>query len=428
MDNYPLTLEYLYAQLPMFHRIGAAAYKADLDNTYALLHMVDNPHLNLKCVHVAGTNGKGSVSHCLASILQEAGYKTGLYTSPHLKDFRERIRINGKMISKRAVVEFVRNYRNEFEQIKPSFFEWTVALAFDFFHKQKVDIAIIETGLGGRLDSTNVIQPLVSVITNISFDHQNLLGNTLEQIAFEKAGIIKNKIPVVIGEYDKKVSQVFISKAKEQQSYLYFASQKFKIISHIVSDDLLKIGIRDCELNKELKVSLALTGNYQLNNVCTIMQTVALLRNTLPISNTALKRGLTKVVKNTGLQGRWQQLNKSPLAVCDTGHNQAGIQEVLKNIRRYSFEKLHIVIGVVNDKDVSAMLKLLPAKATYYFCKPSIPRGLDVLHLQQLAASFKLYGEVYTTVRNAYRQAIKNANKGDFIFVGGSTFVVAEVI
>lgn len=428
MDHYRLTLDYLYAQLPMFHRIGAAAYKANLDNTYALLQIVDNPHLKLKCVHIAGTNGKGSVSHCLASIMQEAGYKTGLYTSPHLKDFRERIRINGKMIDKRAVINFVNDYKEQFEIIKPSFFEWTVALAFDYFNKEKVDIAIIETGLGGRLDSTNVIHPLVSVITNISFDHQQLLGNSLKQIATEKAGIIKHKIPVVIGEKDNKVKSVFVEKAKREQSKIYFASENYKVVAHTTSRNSLKIKIENVELTDHFDVSLALAGTYQLKNVCTIVQTVALLQNNYRISNAAIKRGLSSVIKNTGLLGRWQQLHKKPIAFCDTGHNEAGIQEVVKNIKRYKFKKLHIVMGVVNDKDIASILKLLPVDATYYYCKPSIPRGLDATQLQLQAAQFHLQGNVYASVTNAYRAAVKHAGIDDFIFVGGSTFVVAEVI
>lgn len=409
--NYQETINWMFNQLPMYQLQGASAYKKDLTNTHLLLAHLENPQEKLKCIHVAGTNGKGSTSHMLTSILQEAGYKVGLYTSPHLKDFRERIKINGPEVSEDISKEFVTNFINEnksfFESNDMSFFEMTVGLAFDYFAKEKVDIAVIEVGMGGRLDATNIITPLVSVITNIGLDHTQFLGNTLEAIAFEKAGIIKPKIPVIIGEYTPETKPVFLAKAKECNSEIYFAAD---LVSETYPCDLI--------------------GDYQVHNKKTVLQTISVLnsQNEFKITPENIKSGLLNVVKNTGLQGRWQQLNAFPKVICDTAHNKNGLEIVLKQIQKEDFDTLHIVLGVVNDKDLDEILPLFPKKAIYYFCKPNIPRGLDVIILKQKAASFELKGEVYNSVSEAYKRAIKNAAKSDFIYIGGSTFVVAEIL
>lgn len=428
--TYKETLDYLFAQLPMFHRIGAAAYKANLDNTYALMDVLKQPQTKFKTIHVAGTNGKGSTSHMMAAVLQEAGYKVGLYTSPHLKDFRERIRINGKMISQQKVVYFVNQHQKHFDKIKPSFFEWTVGLAFDYFAEKKVDIAIIEVGLGGRLDSTNIITPELSIITNISFDHTNLLGNTLELIAGEKAGIIKKDIPCLISERAIVTEEVFINKAKKEETLLFFTEDLVKVKA-------LKQTFKKGKLNLVYKVSSSkkemlcdLPGTYQRKNIATIYAACAILNSfsDFKIGLTKIEKALTKVTETTGLKGRWQVLNNKPLVIADTGHNEAGIKEVLKNIKLTPYKNLHIVLGIVNDKDVNTMLSLLPKKATYYFCKASIPRALDEKELQLLAAKHKLIGTIFKTVSKALATAKKTAHKYDLIFVGGSTFTVAEVV
>ncbi|MFV5685695.1 bifunctional folylpolyglutamate synthase/dihydrofolate synthase [Flavobacterium sp. GB2R13] len=405
--NYQETINWLFNQLPMYQLQGASAYKKDLTNTHLLIDHLDNPQEKIKCIHVAGTNGKGSTSHMLASILQEAGYKVGLYTSPHLKDFRERIKINGMEISETFVTDFTNKHKAFFETNDMSFFEMTVGLAFDYFAKEKVDIAVIEVGMGGRLDATNVITPLVSVITNIGLDHTQFLGNTLEAVAFEKAGIIKPNIPVVIGEYTTETKPVFLAKAKECNSEIYFASDS---ITETYPSDLI--------------------GDYQLHNKKTAIQTIAVLnaQKEFKVFQEDIKSGLLLVVKNTGLQGRWQQLGESPKVICDTAHNKNGLEIVLNQIQKEDFEALHIVLGVVNDKDLDEILPLFPKNATYYFCKPNIPRGLDVAILQQKAATFDLKGEVYNSVSEAYQKAIEKAGKSDFIYIGGSTFVVAEIL
>jgi dihydrofolate synthase/folylpolyglutamate synthase len=405
--NYQETINWMFNQLPMYQLQGASAYKKDLTNTHLLIAHLDNPQEKLKCIHVAGTNGKGSTSHMLASILQEAGYKVGLYTSPHLKDFRERIKINGKDISKEFVTDFINEHKRFFESNDMSFFEMTVGLAFDYFAKEKVDIAVIEVGMGGRLDATNIITPLVSVITNIGLDHTQFLGNTLEAVAFEKAGIIKPNIPVIIGEYTPETKPVFLAKAKECNSEIYFASD---LVSETYPSDLI--------------------GDYQIHNKKTVLQTVSVLNSQkeFKITPESTKSGLLNVVKNTGLQGRWQQLNEFPKVICDTAHNKNGLEIVLNQIQKEDFDTLHIVLGVVNDKDLDEILPLFPKKANYYFCKPNIPRGLDVLILKQKAATFELKGEVYNSVSEAYQKAIENAAKSDFIYIGGSTFVVAEIL
>jgi dihydrofolate synthase/folylpolyglutamate synthase len=404
--NYQETLDWMFSQLPMYQRQGDTAFKKDLTNTLALSKQLNYPEQKFKTIHVAGTNGKGSTSHMLASILQEAGYKVGLYTSPHLKDFRERIKINGKKIKKSEVINFIENNQSFLDKQKLSFFEMTVGLAFDCFAKHKVNIAVIEVGLGGRLDSTNIITPVVSVITNIGFDHMQFLGNTLPEIAFEKAGIIKNKIPVVIGEFQEEVFSVFEEIANKNSAPLYLAANYNS--SNFKSD---------------------LKGNYQVHNLKTVLQTVAVLNeNNFKISNKNLKEGLLNTVKNTHLLGRWQLLKNAPTVVCDTGHNKEGLQYVFKQIEQETFNKLHIVFGVVNDKDLTSILPLFPKKATYYFCKPNIPRGLNAEILREKCSDFNLNGKVYSSVNKAYKAALKQALTTDFIFIGGSTFVVAEVV
>jgi dihydrofolate synthase/folylpolyglutamate synthase len=437
--TYQQTIAYLYTQLPVFTRVGASAYKANLDNTIELCNRLDNPQHKFKSVHIAGTNGKGSTSHMLAAVLQVAGYKTGLYTSPHLKDFRERIRINGEMISEQSVVDFVAEHKQDFEEIQPSFFEMTVGLAFEIFAKEKIDIAVIETGLGGRLDSTNIITPLLSVITNIGWDHMNILGDTLQLIAAEKAGIIKPNIPVIIGEKQDEVADIFIRKAEKENAAISFASELFnsKVIPIAIGsqnskgyNDLLEVEITPPDTgHSPLTIQLDLTGSYQLKNVKTVLSVVNELRlQGYTITDDHIKTALRRVKTLTGLHGRWETLSTSPLTICDTGHNPEGIEEVLKNIAGVKFDRLHFVIGMVNDKDSSKVLSMLPKDAVYYFCKPDIPRGLEAEGLKEKAESFGLKGEVYDSVRSALISAQKAATNTDLVFIGGSTFVVAEVV
>lgn len=412
----------------MFHRIGAAAYKADLTNTVALCNLLKNPQNSFKSIHVAGTNGKGSTSHMLAAVLQNAGYKTALYTSPHLKDFRERIRINGKMIAEETVTEFVNQYKSSFEKIQLSFFEWTVGLAFDYFAREKVDIAIIETGLGGRLDSTNIITPELSIITNISYDHMQLLGDTLEKIAFEKAGIIKEAVPVIIGERQEETEAVFLKQASHVRTKILFASDTVKAepVSQNSDEQSFNIFSDDKILFSDLKINLA--GNYQQKNICTVICALELLKKSFTkISESNIRFGLQNVQSLTGLRGRWQKLSDSPLIICDVGHNKSGIEFIVEQISKTKFEKLHMVIGVVNDKDISGILDLLPKNATYYFCKANIPRALNAEELQLKAKAFGLNGNYYPSVPAAIDAAKANSNADDLIFIGGSTFVVAEV-
>ena len=392
--------------MPLYQRIGAAAYKVDVSNTLKLMAHLKEPQSSFKTVHVAGTNGKGSTSHMLASVLQDAGYKVGLYTSPHLKDFRERIKLNGKMMPEQKVVDFVESHRSFFEENQLSFFEMTVGLAFDYFKNEKVDIAIIEVGLGGRLDSTNVINPEVSVITNIGLDHTQFLGTTLAEIASEKAGIIKSKIPVVIGEAKPETTAVFIDKARKEKSPILFVEEE--------------------EL-PEFKTDLL--GNYQIKNYKTAYATLGVLKQKgWGISNKNIENGFLNVAKNTGLQGRWQLLNKSPKVICDTAHNIEGLSLVLNQLKKEDFDQMHIVLGVVADKNLDAILPLFPRNATYYFCKPAVVRGLAVAKLQQKARGYELIGKSYVTVREAYKSAMTAAKAKDLIFIGGSTFVVAEIL
>lgn len=425
--TYDQTLQYLFGQLPMYQRTGAAAYKNNLDNTLALDDLFGHPHRNFKTIHVAGTNGKGSVSHWLASILQSAGYKVGLYTSPHLRDYRERIRVNGKMIPREAVTSFVEQFTilNEDAIIQPSFFELSVTMAFDYFSVENVDVAIIEVGLGGRLDSTNIITPEVSVITNISLDHINLLGNSITLIAAEKAGIIKPGVPVVIGETQEEIIDIFVQKSSELHAPIIFADQSYSLVP--TSNDEFQITTENKVLYK--KISLGLKGFYQHKNVITTIAAIRqLILKGFEISDAAVYNGLKNVVRQTGLEGRWQQLGENPKIICDTGHNEAGIRWVVSQLSKEQYEHLHIVFGTVNDKDISSILRLLPTNATYYFAKADIERALDAKQLKTAAVSFHLNGEVYPSVSEAFDAAKTNAKPTDFIFVGGSTFVVAEVI
>ena len=427
--TYKETLDWMFNKLPMYQRIGAAAYKADLNNTIQLLQLLDNPHHNFKSVHVAGTNGKGSTSHMLASVFQEAGYKTGLYTSPHLIDFRERIRINGEMIPEENVVQFIDTYKAKFEAMELSFFEMTVGMAFDYFSKEKVDIAIIEVGMGGRLDSTNLITPELSIITNIDFDHMKFLGDTRAKIAYEKAGIIKPGIPVVIGETHPETEQVFIDKAKEDNSPIYFADQVFDCDKiHIESNTTQQFDVwKNSELYMEA-LEIPLMGNYQQKNLTTVMCSLDLLRGNFDLTEDHIRDGIGKVISNTHLMGRWQILNSDPLTIADTGHNVAGITEVVRQLADMHYEKLHFVLGMVNDKDIESVLQLLPRGADYYFCKADIPRGLDANILAEKAFDMGLRGMVYESVNHAYRSAVNNARFGDIVFIGGSNFTVAEVV
>ncbi len=404
--TYQDTLNWMFSQLPMYQNQGKIAFKKDLSNTLKLANHLNHPEDKFKSIHVAGTNGKGSTSHMLASILQEAGCKVGLYTSPHLKDFRERIKINGKVVSKQFVIGFINRNKAFFEENQLSFFEMTVGMAFDYFSKQDIDIAVIEVGMGGRLDSTNIITPEVSVITNIGLDHMQFLGDTLEAIAFEKGGIIKPNIPVVIGETQKETVPVFTDLANKNDAKIVFAD---KNIEQIYKSDLI--------------------GSYQSKNIKTVIQSIKILQTKgYKISKKHIEVGLLNVVKNTGLLGRWQVLNRNPKVVCDTGHNKEGLTYVMHQLSEESYESLHIVFGVVNDKDLNSIIDLLPIEATYYFCKPNILRGLDTDKLKEIFNQYGLKGEAYISVNEAYKTALAHAKTDDLIFIGGSTFVVAEII
>ena len=425
--TYEETLRYMYEILPMFQRIGPAALKNDLSNTIALCSALGNPERKFKTIHIAGTNGKGSTSHMLASILQSAGYKTGLYTSPHLKSFTERIRVNGVEITKSFVIDFVNRIRPVIEKIEPSFFEITVAMAFDFFVSEKVEIAVIEVGLGGRLDSTNVIVPELSLITNIGWDHKELLGDTLEKIAGEKAGIIKRGIPVVVSERQAEVEQVFIAKSASLDAPIHFASDIYHVDPRSVRGSVVfNVFRRDQIIMKDLE--LPLQGLYQGKNIPGVLQAVELLRQSnWRISDAHLQLGLLNVISQTGLKGRWQVLSVNPMKVCDTAHNPDGIKEVVRQIEAQAYDSLHIVIGMVKDKDISAVLQLLPKRANYYFCQSNIPRAMEAGLLAEEAAAHGLRGKVIRDVNEAVKEAERNASKNDLIFVGGSTFVVAEI-
>lgn len=404
--NYPETLDYLFTRLPVYQRQGKSAYKTDLGNTLRICELTGNPERKFKSVHIAGTNGKGSTAHMLASVFQEAGYKTGLYTSPHLKDFRERIRINGEMIPEKKVISFVEKYKSIFEEVQPSFFEWTVGLAFQYFAEEQVDIAIVETGLGGRLDSTNVISPEVSVITNIALDHTEFLGKDLSSIAREKAGIIKKGVLVVIGEKQEVIQRVFEQKAEKYNSKLIYASDR--PASNYKTD---------------------LISPVQQKNIKTVLSTIDQLKNKgWKISDEAIKNGIANIRRNTGLQGRWQQLGEDPLIICDVAHNEAGIKEVVAAIAKVDYKKLHFVFGSVRDKDIYKVLCLLPNDARYYFCQPKIPRALELKKLLTAGKETGLKGEGYPSVEAAVKAAKDSADRDDMIFIGGSTFVVAEAL
>ena len=416
--TYQETLDFMFAQLPMYHRIGAAAYKADIQPTIDMMDALGNPERKFKSIHVAGTNGKGSVSHFLASILQEAGYKVGLYTSPHLVDFRERIRINGEMIPQKAVVDFIENHRDLFNRLNLSFFEMTVGMAFDHFAREKVDIAVIEVGMGGRLDSTNVITPLLSIITNIGLDHTQFLGNTIEAIAGEKAGIIKYGIPVVIGETQPETEPVFLHISEERHAPITFADR------HYIVDDISRF-------------TDELTGEYQKKNIATVLEAVEVLKRTssLEIPPTALKRGLARVVTNTHLHGRWETIGHTPLTICETAHNAPGIDAMLGKLATMDFRHLHIIYGCVNDKDYHKILLHLKNKFSalgkpfdWYFSQPSVPRGLPVADLQATASELGIHGDAYTNVKEAIFAARSNANTDDLILVTGSIFLIADTL
>lgn len=422
--KYQEALNYLFNRLPMFSRIGAAAYKANLDNTHALAKAFNHPENKFKSIHVAGTNGKGSTSHMLAAIMQSAGYKTGLYTSPHLLDFRERIRINGQMIPEAIVAEFTEQNLSLFEKIQPSFFEMTVALAFKWFADEKVDLAVVETGLGGRLDSTNIITPELSVITNISFDHMNLLGNTLEEIAEEKAGIIKTRTKVVIGERQSGISSVFSHKAKKENTIIHFAEDLCE-----VQNDKEIYTISYPDKSNKIRVRPALKGSYQKKNICTVLASCEMLIDQgWNISEDDIIKGIEQCVAFTGLRGRWEELQTHPIVIADIAHNPAGIEVLNEQIKLCRFKRLHMVVGMVSDKDVLKVLTLMPKYASYYFCRANLPRAMDAEDLAAKARLCQLQGRVIPEVENALSEALKEANADDLVLICGSAFVVAEAL
>ncbi|MBX3256117.1 MAG: bifunctional folylpolyglutamate synthase/dihydrofolate synthase [Chitinophagaceae bacterium] len=426
--NYQETIGYLYNALPMFSRIGAAAIKKDLTNIELLCKRLGDPHRKCKAIHIAGTNGKGSVSHMLASVLQSAGYTVGLYTSPHLKDFRERIRINGTMISEDFIIEFVEKVKPFIEEIAPSFFEITVALAFEYFSVGKVDIAVIETGLGGRLDSTNIIVPELCVITNIGLDHVNILGDTIEQIAFEKAGIIKEGVPAVIGESHVLTEAVFARVALQKNTKLLYADRKRYVDEYHYKDHDLTLSVVNTATNEKKTISLDLTGIYQSKNLVTVLAAIDELRWLgWKIPEEALRQGLKQVKKTTGLLGRWDVIHRQPLVVMDVAHNEDGMKQVLAQVELMNYHDLHIIIGMVKDKDVEKVLELLPPEACYYFTKAQIPRALPEHLLAQMAAQKGLAGNTYEDVNSALQSCLQSAHANDLVVICGSVFLVGEV-
>lgn len=426
--TYQQTIDYLFTRLPMFSRIGANAIKKDITNTVLLCESLGNPQLKFKSVHIAGTNGKGSVSHMLAAILQTAGYKTGLYTSPHLKDFRERIRINGEMIPQQFVVGFVQQMQSDIEELNPSFFEITVAMAFDFFAKEKVDIAIVEVGLGGRLDSTNIITPELSVITNISRDHMNILGDTLEKIAFEKAGIIKEKTPVIVGETSAGTRSVFEQVAESKNASIVFADQVRYVSGWRFQKTHLNVEIANLTRDEHHVYSLDLTGYYQTKNLVTVLEAVAQLRvQDWKIQQTQVEKALQQVKKLTDLHGRWEVIHQRPLIVLDVGHNADGIKQIVAQIELTDYKDLHIIIGMVKDKEIETVLALLPKEATYYFTRAGIPRAIPETELRRKGNDIGLKGEHYPNVNKALEVARHYADNEDLILICGSVFVVGEV-
>ena len=429
--DYHQTLDYLYGQLPMYQRIGSAAYKKDLSRTEELDKYFGHPHRRFKSVHIAGTNGKGSVAHSLASILQQAGYKVGLYTSPHYLDFRERIRINGQMIHRDYVVSFVEENKAFFDRVRPSFFEMTVAMAFQYFADQNIDIAIVEVGMGGRLDSTNIITPLVSVITNIGYDHMQFLGNTLTDIAREKAGIIKQYVPVVIGHMPAGVQNVFLEIAAQKDAPIYLAANNYAVENtYMTSDGKLAFSVyhRGEIFYKNMKFGLL--GQYQKKNIPVILQSIDVLRQYpyFTIDDVALFGGMEHVVENTGIMGRWQIISNNPLIVCDAGHNKDGISEVVSQIKLQRYKRLHMIFGTVSDKDINPILRLLPREAKYYFVRSSVERSMPADKLKSAAADIGLGGKAFDTVAEAIEQAMRESSQHDMIFIGGSTFVVADAL
>jgi dihydrofolate synthase/folylpolyglutamate synthase len=423
--NYQETLNYLYNSTPVFEHVGAVAYKEGLQNTLALDKHFNHPHTNFKTIHIAGTNGKGSCSHSLASILQEAGYKVGLYTSPHLVDFRERIRVNGQCISKERVVKFVKDERKFFEPLHPSFFELTTALAFKYFDEQKVDIAIIEVGLGGRLDCTNIISPILSIITNISFDHTQFLGDTLAKIAAEKAGIIKKGVPVIIGEANEETRPVFQSKANEVNSDIVFAEDN----AIVTSSSPIVDGGRRYNLSNNSTLVGELSGDYQERNMNTILCACNILKQMNIIKNDdIIAKGLTNICKNTGLLGRWQTIQNNPTVVCDTGHNVGGWNYLAPQIKRQQCNQLRIVFGMVDDKDINSVMYLLPKNAIYYWTQAESKRAIKAERVAEIAIKHDLRGEIFDNVEVAYTKALQDSNKDDFVFVGGSSYIVADLL
>ncbi len=426
--TYEQTIAYLYEKLPVFHRIGKVAFKADLSNTIALCEHLDNPQQKFKAIHVAGTNGKGSTSHYLAAIFQSAGYKTGLYTSPHLKSFTERIRVNGQIIPENKVVDFVEDNQYFIETLAPSFFELSVGMAFDYFAKEAVDIAIIEVGLGGRLDSTNIITPILSVITNISFDHTDILGDTLPKIAYEKAGIIKQQVPVVISERNAETETVFMDKAKQENAPIYFASDEYKSNGSTLKENSIDLEIVRIGDKYPFEINSQLMGNYQSKNIIGVLKAVDLLvKSGYLIHLKNIEEGFAKVVDLTGLKGRWQTLSKSPKIICDTAHNVAGILQILENLKMSNYHQLWMILGFVSDKDISSILSLLPKEANYIFCQANIPRALPAIELLNKAINFGLNGVIINEVNDAIDYAVSKCTEDDLIYVGGSTFVVAEI-
>lgn len=430
--TYQETIDYLYSLLPVFHRDGEKAFKGDLTNILKISEYLGNPHLKFKTIHVAGTNGKGSTSHFLSAILQSAGYKTGLYTSPHLKDYIERFRINGVSIQKANIVSFIQEHKDFIEKLQPSFFELSVGIAFDFFAKEKVDIAVIEVGLGGRLDSTNIIIPELSVITNIGFDHVNILGDTLAKITSEKAGIIKPKVPVVVSEYNEETKPVFLEKSQATVSEIYFASENLKVIERESLSTKLIVDVYSVDDTEETllykNLSSQLIGKYQLKNIAGVIQSIEVLNKTgFTISDEALRNGISDVVDLTGLKGRWQILSESPLTICDTGHNEHGLKSVLSQISKLQVKNKYFILGFVKDKNVDEILNLFPKDGIYYFCQPENPRFMPAENLIEIAKSHGISGYSILSVNEALEFVQNLAQKDDFIYVGGSTYVVAEL-
>ena len=424
--NFKETMDYMYNLLPMYQRVGKSAFKKDLSNTYELCALLGNPQSRFKTVHIAGTNGKGSSAHMLASIMQTAGYKTGLYTSPHLKSFTERIKINGHEMGESYVIEFIEKLKHAIEEIQPSFFEITVVMAFDYFAKQNVDVAIIEVGLGGRFDSTNVVNPVISLITSIGLDHTDMLGETLPEIAFEKAGIIKAGIPVVIGETQEKTTSVFKKKAAEMHAPIYFADQEYSV--SLVDKPSAKLCFQVKVFDHMLQAETDTTGRYQLKNISGVMKVLELLKgNGFSINDDDLKKGFRNVVKNTGLLGRWQTLGYNPLIICDTAHNEDGVKYVVDQINEMSFNKLHIIWGAVDGKDLDKIFQLLPKDAFYYFCEASIPRAMKAEKVKEFAMKNEIHGVIIHDVNEAIKRARNTSTKEDLIIIGGSNFIVSEI-